>query len=66
MSREIKALGYRKITARPCHHAQNELAIEAFKKAVSAFRVGQAASIRSHASFWAVDWSASLAMNHAR
>jgi len=32
MSREIKALGYRKITARPCHHAQNELAIEAFKK----------------------------------
>ncbi len=32
MSREMKALGYRKITARPCHHAQNELAIEAFKK----------------------------------
>ena len=31
MSREMKALGYRKITARPCHHAQNELAIEAFK-----------------------------------
>jgi transposase len=32
MSREMKALGYRKISARPCHHAQNEFAIEAFKK----------------------------------
>ena len=32
MSREMKALGYRKITARPRHHAQNEFAIEAFKK----------------------------------
>ncbi len=32
MSRELKALGYRKISARPRHHAQNEFAIEAFKK----------------------------------
>jgi glycosyltransferase involved in cell wall biosynthesis len=32
---------------------------------VSAFRVGHAASIRSQASFWAVCWSSSLAMNHA-
>jgi hypothetical protein len=32
MSRERKALGYRKISARPRHHAQNEFAIEAFKK----------------------------------
>ena len=32
MSREMKALGYRKITARPRHYAQNEFAIEAFKK----------------------------------
>ena len=32
MSREMKALGYRKISARPRHYAQNELAIEAFKK----------------------------------
>ncbi len=31
MSREMKALGYRKISARPRHHAQNEFAIEAFK-----------------------------------
>jgi putative transposase len=32
MSREMKTLGYRKITARPRHYAQNEFAIEAFKK----------------------------------
>lgn len=32
MSREMKALGYRKISARPHHHAQNEFAIEDFKK----------------------------------
>lgn len=32
---------------------------------VSSFRVGQAASIRCHALFWAVAWSASRAMNHA-
>ncbi len=32
MSREMKALGYRKITARPRHYAQNEFAIEDFKK----------------------------------
>ena len=28
----LRALGYRKISARPRHHAQNELAIEDFKK----------------------------------
>jgi transposase len=32
VSRELKALGFRKITARPRHYAQNELAMEAFKK----------------------------------
>ena len=32
MSRELNALGYRKISARPRHHAQNQFAIEAFKK----------------------------------
>jgi Winged helix-turn helix len=31
-SRELRALGYRKLTARPRHHAQAEGAIEAFKK----------------------------------
>lgn len=33
MSRELNALGYRKLSARPRHHAQNEYAIEDFKKA---------------------------------
>ena len=32
LSREVRALGYRKLTARPRHHAQAEGAIEDFKK----------------------------------
>lgn len=32
MSRELRALGYRKLSARPRHHAQRARAIEAFKK----------------------------------
>jgi transposase len=32
MSRELRAMNYRKLTARPRHHAQAEGAIEAFKK----------------------------------
>ena len=32
VSRELKALGFRKLTPRPRHHAQNELVMEAFKK----------------------------------
>lgn len=32
ISRELKKLGYAKLTARPRHHAQNELALEEFKK----------------------------------
>jgi len=32
MSRELRALGYRKLSARPKHHAQDPDAIEAFKK----------------------------------
>jgi transposase len=32
MSRILKALGYAKVSARPRHHAQNEYAIEEFKK----------------------------------
>jgi transposase len=32
VGRELKALGFAKLSARPRHHAQNELAIEAFKK----------------------------------
>ena len=32
LSREVRTLGYRKLTARPRHHAQAAGAIEAFKK----------------------------------
>ena len=32
LSRELRAMGYRKLSARPRHHAQNEPALEAFKK----------------------------------
>jgi len=35
VGRELKKLGYVKLTARPCHHAQNEHALEAFKKGAS-------------------------------
>jgi len=35
VSRELKKLGYVKLTARPRHHAQNEQAMEAFKKGAS-------------------------------
>jgi transposase len=33
LSRELRAMGYRKLSARPRHHAQAEGAIEHFKKA---------------------------------
>ena len=32
LSREVRALGYRKLSARPRHHAQTDGAVEAFKK----------------------------------
>ena len=32
VGRALRALGYRKISARPRHHAQNELALDDFKK----------------------------------
>jgi transposase len=32
VSRELKAMGFVKMTARPRHHAQNEFAVEDFKK----------------------------------
>ena len=32
VGRVLKAMGYRKLTARPRHYAQNEYAVEAFKK----------------------------------
>ena len=33
LSRELRALGYRKLSARPRHHAKSEAAVAAFKKA---------------------------------
>lgn len=32
LSRELRALGYRKLSARPKHHAQDPEVVEAFKK----------------------------------
>lgn len=32
LSRELRSLGYRKLSARPRHHAQNEFELDAFKK----------------------------------
>jgi transposase len=32
LSRELRAMGFRKLSARPRHYAQNEYAMEAFKK----------------------------------
>jgi putative transposase len=32
VGRKLKAMGYRKLSARPRHHAQNEFAVEDFKK----------------------------------
>lgn len=32
LSRELRAMGYRKLSARPRHHAQAEGAIDTFKK----------------------------------
>jgi hypothetical protein len=32
LSRELRKMGYRKLSARPRHHAQAEGAIETFKK----------------------------------
>ena len=32
MSRELRAMGFRKLSARPRHHAKSETAADAFKK----------------------------------
>ena len=36
LSRELRAMNYRKLSARPRHHAKSEAAVEAFKKTSSA------------------------------
>ena len=50
VGRELKALGFAKISARPRHYAQNELAVEAFKKNSARPSCGYSARrISSHA-----------------
>jgi len=49
LSRELRAMGYRKLSARPRHHAQAEGAIEHFKKASqAAWRKSRARTMSSH------------------
>ena len=49
LSRELRAMGFRKLSARPRHHAQNEHAVEAFKKtSPPSWRISRAARQRAH------------------
>ena len=49
LSRELRAMGFRKLSARPRHHAQNEYAMEAFKKtSPPSWRTSRAARPRAH------------------
>jgi transposase len=48
VGRELKAMGFRKLSARPRHHAQNEFAVEAFKK-TSRPRSKRSASVSNRA-----------------
>jgi transposase len=50
LSRELRAMGFRKLSARPRHHAQNEHAVEAFKKnSPPSWRISPGARKRAHA-----------------
>ena len=58
LSRELRAMGYRKLSARPRHHAQAEGAIEDFKKASQRAWTRSArekASIRGEIEIWFAD-----------
>ena len=49
LSRELRAMGFRKLSARPRHHAQNAFAAEAFKKSSPpSWRTSRAARRRAH------------------
>jgi transposase len=48
VGRELKAMGYRKLSARPRHYAQNEFAVETFKK-TSRPRSRRSASVSNRA-----------------
>src|ERR1700686_3890770 len=52
LSRELRALGYRKLSARPRHHAQADGAIEAFKKASPRLWTSSRATSRSIRPRW--------------
>jgi hypothetical protein len=45
VSRELRKLGYVKLTARPRHHAQDSDALEAFKKGASQPRSRRCAQV---------------------
>jgi transposase len=48
LSRELRAMGFRKLSARPRHHAQNEHAVAAFKKnSPPSWRISRAAKPRA-------------------
>ena len=49
LSRELRAMGFRKLSARPRHQAQNEHALEAFKKtSPPSWRISRGAGPRAH------------------
>ncbi len=49
LSRELRAMGFRKLSARPRHHAHNEHALEAFKKtSPPSWQTSRAARLRAH------------------
>ena len=49
LSRELRAMGFRKLSARPRHHAQNEHAVAAFKKnSPPSWRISRVARPRAH------------------
>src|SRR6202140_3684766 len=52
LSRELRAMGYRKLSARPRHHAQPEGVVEAFKKASPRAWIQLRARKRSTAPRW--------------
>jgi Winged helix-turn helix len=48
LSRQLRAMGFRKLSARPRHHAHNEHAAKAFKKtSPTCWRRSRAASLRA-------------------
>jgi transposase len=49
LSRELRMMGFRKLSARPRHHAQDEHAIEAFKKtSPPSWRTSRGGRLRAH------------------